>query len=79
MFQVFVREAEYGYERGVYACTEPPKVWGHVAEFADPVGYFYPLSPNYIKASLNHFLKVGVNYYLPTALQGSMRTRFGQP
>jgi hypothetical protein len=65
MFQVFVREAEYGYERGVYACTEPPKVWGHVAEFADPFGYFYPLTPNYIKASLNHFLKVGWNYYLP--------------
>jgi hypothetical protein len=34
-------------------------------EFADPVGYFYPLTPNYLKASLNHFLKVGWNYYLP--------------
>jgi hypothetical protein len=62
---IAARETEYGYERGVYACTEPPKVWGQVAEFADPVGYFYPLSPNYIKASLNHFLKVGMNYYLP--------------
>ena len=62
---IAAREAEFGYERGVYACTEPPKVWGQVAEFADPVGYFYPLTPNYIRASLNHFLKVGLNYYLP--------------
>jgi hypothetical protein len=30
-----------------------------------PYWLLLPLAPNYIKASLNHFLKVGMNYYLP--------------
>ena len=62
---ISAREREFGYERGVYACANPPRVWSNIAEFADPVGYLYPITPNYIKASLNHFLKVGYNYYLP--------------
>ena len=53
----FACEAEYGYERGVYACTEPPMVWGgQFVEFADSVGYKYPVhTPKNARAALTYF------------------------
>lgn len=65
---IFEREREFGYERGVYACPEPPAVWRNVplTEFADQVGYFYPTDEAHFEASYRHFLKVGSHeLYLP--------------
>ncbi len=64
----FEREKQHGY-RGVYICPVKPPAWAAIPDhlFADPVGYFYPMTKERFGAAYRHFLKHWEQLYTPTA------------
>lgn len=55
--QIEAREKKYGYKRGSNASLTKPKAYANIAEgdFADPVGYNYPVDKPHIHGALGYW------------------------
>jgi hypothetical protein len=58
--QMKAREKKYGYKRGSNASLTKPKEYANIAEgdFADPVGYNYPIDKEHIKGAITYWQHV---------------------
>jgi hypothetical protein len=55
------REKKYGYKRGSNASLSKPKEYANIAEgdFADPVGYNYPVDKAHIHGAITYWQRLG--------------------